>query len=68
MAELGSEPQRTGDIAGILGAKLQSLTLTRSNLIKKGMIYAPDHGMQAFTVPLFDEFIKRVIPNLEIGQ
>jgi hypothetical protein len=31
-------------------------------LIKKGMIYSPSHGDNAFTVPLFDEFMKRVMP------
>ena len=66
MAELGSAPQRTGDIARLLKATQQQLTVTRANLLKKGMVYAPSHGLQAFTVPLFDEFILRAIPSLDI--
>ncbi|MBX9681864.1 MAG: AAA family ATPase [Gemmataceae bacterium] len=63
IAELGPEPQRTGDIADKLGVKITSLGPIRSKLIKKGMIYSPAHGELAFTVPLFDEFMKRVIPQ-----
>ncbi len=66
MAQLGSQPQRTGDIARIMGQTLQQLGPTRAKILKKGMIYAPSHGLQAFTVPLFDEFIIRAVPNLDI--
>lgn len=62
MAELGPGPHRTGDIAQSLNVKIESLGPTRANLIKKGMIYSPGHGELAFTVPLFDEFMKRAIP------
>lgn len=65
MAELGSGPHRTGDIADALGAKITSLGLFRANLIKKGMVYSPSHGEMAFTVPLFDEFMKRAMPVFE---
>lgn len=63
MAELGSGAHRTGDIAGILGVKTTSLGPVRAKLIKKGMIYSPIHGEMAFTVPLFDEFMIRAIPD-----
>jgi hypothetical protein len=59
MAELGPGPHRSGDIADVLGVKVSSVAPTRNNLIRKGMIYAPAHGDTAFTVPLFDEFMKR---------
>jgi AAA ATPase domain len=65
MAELGPGPQRTGDIAEALGAKVTSLGPVRAKLIKKGMIYSPAHGDMAFTVPLFDEFMIRAIPNFK---
>ena len=65
MAELGPGPQRTGDIAAALGVKVTSLGPVRAKLIKKGMIYSPAHGDMAFTVPLFDEFMRRAIPDLE---
>jgi hypothetical protein len=65
MAELGAEPKRTGDIADMLGVKIGSLGPVRANLIKKGMIYSPAHGDIAFTVPLFDEFMIRIIPEFK---
>ena len=63
MAELGPGPHRTADIADGLGVRIASLGPIRSQLIKKGMIYSPSHGDMAFTVPLFDEFMMRVIPE-----
>jgi predicted transcriptional regulator len=63
MAELGPGPHRSGDIAEKLGRDVTSLGPTRSQLIVKGMIWSPSHGDTAFTVPLFDEFMKRIIPG-----
>lgn len=65
MAELGAGPYRTADIAGTLGAKITTLGPVRANLIKKGMIYSPEHGDMAFTVPLFDEFMRRAMPHFQ---
>lgn len=64
MAELGSGPQRTADVSDILGVKMTTLGPVRASLIKKGMIYSPSHGDMAFTVPLFDKFMLRAIPEL----
>lgn len=63
MAELGPGPHRTGDIAEALGVKVSSLGPVRAKLIWKGMIYSPAHGDVAFTVPLFDEFMIRAVPE-----
>jgi thymidylate kinase len=63
MADLGPGPHRTGDVANRLHIRVTSLGPTRATLINKGMIYSPEHGKLAFTVPLFDEFMKRVIPE-----
>ena len=63
MAELGPGPHRSGDIADLLGKKVTSLGPVRSNLIGKGMVWSPNHGDTAFTVPLFDEFMKRIMPG-----
>ena len=63
MAELGAGPNRTAEIAETLGVKINTLGPIRASLIKKGMIYSPAHGDMAFTVPLFDEFMKRAIPE-----
>lgn len=65
MAELGAGPHRSGDIARILKREVTSLGPTRSQLISKGMIWSPSHGDTAFTVPLFDEFMRRVIPGYD---
>jgi hypothetical protein len=65
VAELGPGPHRTGDVADTLKVKITSLGPVRANLIRKGMIYSPAHGDIAFTVPLFDEFMRRAIPTLE---
>lgn len=62
MADLGPGPHRSGDIARRYGAKVETVGPLRSSLIKKGMIYSPSHGDTAFTVPLFDEFLRRAIP------
>ncbi len=63
MAELGAGPHRSGDIAEQLGRTVTSLAPTRSALIDKGMIWSPNHGDTAFTVPLFDEFMRRIMPS-----
>lgn len=63
MAELGAGPHRSGEIAALMQRKVESLGPLRSGLIKKGMIWSPSHGDTAFTVPLFDEFMKREMPG-----
>lgn len=62
MAELGPGPHRSGDIAAKLGVRVESVGPRRGGLIRKGMIYSPAHGDTAFTVPLFDEFLRRALP------
>lgn len=62
MATLGAGPHRSGDVAEALGVKVSSVAPTRNSLISKGMLYSPAHGDTAFTVPLFDAFMRRVMP------
>ena len=62
LAELGEGPQRSSDVAKAMDRSVSSLGPTRDSLIKKGMVYAPEHGQIAFTVPLFDELMKREMP------
>ncbi len=64
MAELGSTAVRTGDVAALLGKKPTAVGPTRDGLIKKALCYSPRWGEIAFTVPMFDEFLKRWIPDL----
>lgn len=63
MAELGAGPHRTGDVAEALGKRSSALGPLRSSLITKGMIWSPSHGETAFTVPLFDRFMRRSMPE-----
>lgn len=65
MAELGPGPHRSGDIADQLGKKISAVAPVRSRLIQKGMVYSPAHGDTSFTVPLFDGFMKRIMPEMQ---
>jgi AAA ATPase domain len=68
MAELGPGPHRSGDIAEKLHRAVSSLGPTRNQLISKGMVWSPNHGDTAFTVPLFDEFMKRIMPGKDWNE
>ena len=63
MARLGPGPHRSGDIAEALNRQVSYLAPLRSQLINKGMIWSPSHGDTAFTVPMFDEFMLRIMPG-----
>ncbi|MFZ2655471.1 MAG: ATP-binding protein [Victivallales bacterium] len=65
MSQLGAGPYRTADISESLGVKISALGPIRAALIKKGMIYSPSHGDMSFTVPLFDEFMRRAMPDFQ---
>ncbi|MCE3255364.1 MAG: family ATPase [Rickettsiaceae bacterium] len=69
LAELGSGPHRSGDIADKLNLKSsKDVSVTRSNLIKKGMIYSPSYGDTEFTVPLFDDFMRREMKQNSVNK
>ena len=63
MAELGPGPHRSGDIAKLLGKEMSAVAPIRNRIIGKGMAYSPAHGDTAFTVPLFDSFMRRTMPD-----
>ena len=63
MATLGPGPHRSGGIAQTLGRRVTSLAPTRSQLINKSMVWSPSHGDTAFTVPMFDRFMLRIMPG-----
>ncbi len=65
MAEIGQGPYQTGDIAAMLGVEARTVAPVRQQLINKGMVWSQRHGETAFTVPLFDAFMKRQMPALE---
>jgi hypothetical protein len=64
MAELSPGPVRSGEVAALLGRKVTALGPTREGLIKKAVCYSPRWGEIDFTVPMFDRFMKRWIPDL----
>jgi len=64
LAEFGAGPHKSSEVAGLLKVKPASVSPIRSSLIKKGMIFSPTHGDTEFTVPLFDEYMKRAIPEM----
>ena len=64
MAELGPGPCATGRIAETLGVRTASIATVRQRLINKGMVWSQRHGETAFTVPMFDAFMKRQMPQL----
>lgn len=68
MADLGAGPHRSGEIAQKLGIEVTAAGPLRNGLIKKGMIYSPQFGDTAFTVPMFDEFMKRSMPDWTPGS
>jgi len=63
LADGDGQSLRSGDIADRLGVTVNSVAPIRNSLIKKGMVYSPSHGDTAFTVPLFDAFMKRIMPG-----
>lgn len=66
MAELGSAPQKAADVAAVMGRASTNLGPTRAELINMGLLYTPEHGYAAFTVPHFDRFLLRAIPVLDV--
>ncbi len=63
MAEIGGGPHRSGEVAAVLGKSVSTVAPLRQSLIAKGMVWSPSHGETAFTVPLFDEYMKRIMPG-----
>ncbi len=68
LAELGSGRQRSAGVADMLGLKITSVAPVRNGLIKKGMIFSPNYGDTEFTVPMFDAYMRRVIPDFSVEE
>jgi hypothetical protein len=68
MAELGPEPQKAADVARVMGRESTQVGPTRAELIDMGLLYTPDHGYAAFTVPDFDKFMLRAVPELIVPE
>ena len=68
MAELGKGPQLAGDVASLIDRTSQQAGPIRSRLIEKGLLYTPNYGYASFTVPKFDEYMKRSMPLSTPGK
>jgi hypothetical protein len=66
MAQLGPESQKAADVAAVMGRESTQLAPTRSELINMGLLYTPSHGYAGFTVPHFDRFMLRAVPQLDV--
>jgi len=64
MARLGKGPYRSAEVAEKLGENVQSLGPRRAKIINKGMIYSHAHGDIDFTVPMFDDYLRRTVINM----
>jgi hypothetical protein len=63
MAELGAGPYKAGAVAKAMGTTTTTLSTIRQKLLERGLIYATeDYGYVDFTVPRFDEFMRRHMP------
>lgn len=67
MAELGPGPVKSADVAAMLGKKTNALAPTRDALIKRALCYSPRWGEIDFTVPMFDDFMRRWIRSSPSG-
>lgn len=56
----GSSSAAIADIATNMGkSRTSDISVARNELIKKGLVYAPERGLLAFTVPGMHDFINR---------
>ena len=63
IAELGTGPYRFREVATCMGVESSTLGPVRAKMIKEGMIYSPAYGWLNFTVPLFGDFLRRILPD-----
>lgn len=62
MATLGGPgPYKSGDVSRAMGKTTSQTGPVRDNVIKRGLVFAPRHGEVAFTVPMFDSFVRRAL-------
>lgn len=62
MADIPS-PIAVSEVAERLKRPLNAISAVRATLIRKGMVYSPSHGEIAYTVPLFGDYMRRVLPD-----
>lgn len=67
MAPDGEGPSSTSSVAHRMGLQPNSLGPYRASLIAKGLVYAPEHGLIAFTVPGMASYIERHHDDLDVA-
>lgn len=58
-----SSPIAVSAVAARLNRPLNAVSAVRAALIRKGMVYSPSHGTIAYTVPLFGDYMRRILPS-----
>jgi len=61
MADYPNESVPVADVAARMERPINAFSPIRASLIKKGMVFSPAHGLISYTVPLFGEYMKRVM-------
>ena len=64
MVQCGELPCTVANVAQIMNKELKNISPIRARLIGKGLIYSTSYGEIDFTVPKFDEFLKRIRKEL----
>lgn len=59
IAETGEPAPRSGQVAQRMGATTTAISDIRDSAMKKGLVWSPEHGRIAFSVPGMAEFIRR---------
>mgnify|MGYP000339769960 FL=1 len=68
MVKCGELPCAISNVAKILRKKVSTISPLRAQLISKGIIHSTGHAEIDFTVPLFDEYLRRINPELKIDK
>jgi hypothetical protein len=59
MAIAGKLPVSSAEVAEILGITVRQAAPIRDEVIKKGMAYSPGRGLISFSVPKFEDYLRR---------
>jgi hypothetical protein len=59
MVCVGHLPATSTEVAKIMGIGVRQAAPLRDEIIKKGMAFSPERGLITFSVPKFEDFIKR---------
>lgn len=62
------EASSSADVAVRMGLRITSLGPYRANLMAKGLVYAPQHGQIAYTVPGIANFVDRRRDELDVSR